>query len=160
MNLMKNASKKSIIRLLSLTLLSVVLGSSAWAQQAAPPASEGKEYSDAELKQFISANQAMGEIQQANEQEMVKVIEDEGLDVQSYNEIAAAQQDPEADVSEDKKAKFEKVAVKVNKIQEDMREEVQEKMEEIGISMEKYQKIMMAYQQDTEVREKVNALLN
>ena len=74
-----------------------------------------EDYSEDELKQFVDANKEATKVQQKTQQEMISVIEEEGLDVQTFNEIMTSQQDPQQEVavSDGELEKFNKAAEKV-----------------------------------------------
>lgn len=118
-------------------------------------------FSDNELKQFAHAAGKVVVIQQETEQKMIKVIEEENLEVQKFNEILEAQQNQptaDIDVSEEDLQKFDKVAGKIVEIQTEVQGEMMKAIEEEGLAPEKYEQILLAYQSNPEVRDKVNAM--
>lgn len=118
-------------------------------------------YSKKELEQFIDANEEATKVQQETQQEMVAVIEQEGMQVQEFNEIMTAQQNPEqkVDVPDEKMEKFNNAAEKVIEIQQNMETEVVGAIEKTGMDANKYSEIMLAYQSSPVVQEKVHQLL-
>lgn len=152
---------KKILFILTLPLL-MLLGSSISAQQLPPQQQQVREdFSDSELKQFIKANQGATAIQQQSQGEMVATIEEEGLDVNTFNEILTSAQNPEQEVnaSEDELNQFNKIAEKLQVIQKKTEEKIIKVIEKEGIDAEMYQEIMIAYQASPKVKEKVDRLL-
>lgn len=153
---------KKILFILTLPLL-MLLGSSVSAQQLPPQQQQQvrEDFSDSELKQFIKANQGATAIQQESQGEMVATIEEEGLDVNTFNEILTSAQNPEQEVnaSEDELNQFNKIAEKLQVIQKKTEEKIIKVIEKEGIDAEMYQEIMIAYQASPKVKEKVDKLL-
>ena len=140
----------------------MMIGAVATAQLPGQPQQEVKEdFSKEELEQFVDANKVVADVQRSSEEKMVKAIEEEGLEVQQFNEILTTQQNPEAEaeVSDDDLNKFNKAVEKVMKVQQDMQTDLQKAIEESGITVQKYDQILIAYQQSPKVQEEVNKIL-
>lgn len=120
-----------------------------------------EDYTDEELKLFLKANKSVAQLQQEAEQKMVQAIEEEDMDINRFNEIANAQQDPQAepDVSEEEMATFTKAAQKVMEVQRETQSEVVEVVESEGMKFDEYREIMMAYQSSPVVQEKLTKLI-
>ena len=139
-----------------------MVGAVATAQLPGQPQQEVKEdFSKEELEQFVDANKVVADVQRSSEEKMVKAIEEEGLEVQQFNEILTTQQNPEAEaeVSDDDLNKFNKAVEKVMKVQQDMQTDLQKAIEGSGITVQKYDQILIAYQQSPKVQEEVNKIL-
>src|SRR6056297_3465175 len=93
---------KKITSLLALTLLFV---SGIFAQAE-------KEISDKEIEKFASAIQEVAVINQQTQQKMITTVQEKGIEVQRFNEIIQAQQDPnkEIELKDGEKKKFENVS--------------------------------------------------
>lgn len=119
------------------------------------------DFSEEELKTFIQANKSVVEVQQQAEQKMIQVIEEENMDINRFNEIATAQQDPnqEADATADEMATFNQAAQKVMEVQRETQSEIAEAIESEGMQFNEYRQIMMAYQSSPEVQEKITKLV-
>ena len=140
----------------------MMIGAVAVAQLPGQPQQEVKEdFSKEELEQFVDANKVVAGVQRSSEEKMVKAIEEEGLEVQQFNEILTTQQNPEAEaeVSDDDLNKFNKAVEKVMKVQQDMQTDLQKAIEESGMTVQKYDQILIAYQQSPKVQEEVNKIL-
>lgn len=142
----------------------IIFNQQAYSQQdeQAPASQEVREdYSTDELKVFIDANRKATKVQQEAEQKMVSAIEDEGLDINTFNQMLTSQRqgDQQAGLSEEDLEKFNSAAEKVMEIQEETMSEVEEAIEETGMEVEKYKEMMLAYQQSPVVQEKVHKML-
>ena len=91
-----------------------------------------EDYSTEELKVFIDANREATKVQQEAEQKMVSAIEDEGLDVNTFNQmLTTSQQGSQQDsLSEDDLEKFNNAAEKVMEIQQETMTEVEEAIQD------------------------------
>lgn len=157
-------AKKGMMLLSMMTVMSFV--SFVYAQQGglpqAPQQQEIKEdYSKDELQNFIQANEEVAKVQQKGEQEMIKAIEEGGLDVDTFNEILMARQNPEAEMtaSEEQLEKFGQISQEIIQVQQELQQEVVKAVEETGMDINKYSEMMIAYQNSPKVQEEVNSLL-
>lgn len=127
-------------------------------QQQAQP-----EISDAQLESFVAASQDMNEVQQGAQQEMMKTIQDEGLDVNKFNEMAAQKQnpnqEPSMEITEEDQAAFDKAMEKVQSKQMEMQQQMESIVQDNGMEMAEYQQIQQAYQQDPELQQKVSEMM-
>lgn len=93
---------------------------------------------------------------------MISIIEENGLDLETFNKIAMAQQNPNADASgmdaEDMK-KYDEASGDLQKVQMEMQPKMVEAIESTGMEIQLYQEIMMAYQQSPELQAKVQAMM-
>lgn len=125
-------------------------------QQEAPEI----EVSDDELELFLEASFSAQEIQTESQQQMVEIVDDEGLDVETYNEIMRSEQTGEsADVSSDDKEKFENASEQIREIEQDMEAEITEAIEEEGMEMSRFQEINMGIRQDPELQQRVQQMI-
>lgn len=135
------------------------------AQQLPPaqqPTQAATDISDEKLEQFVEVLGEVSAVQQEMQHEMVAVVEENGLDVNTFNQIAQQQQNPQADqstISPEDKAAFDKAMQEVQQMQLKMQQDMQAKVEASEIDMNEFNALMMAYQQDPEVQQRVNTLL-
>lgn len=135
----------------------------AFAQNQAMPQQQQEkiEVSDAELQKFAQAYQQMRLVNQEAQQKMLKVVQDEGFEVQRFNEIHQASMDPnkEVEMTDEEKAKHEETVKKI----EAMQPEFQTKMEEVitssGLSLERYQQLAMALQTDPQLQQRLRDVM-
>jgi len=131
-------------------------------QQQNPLGQMQQPASDVELKEgeaakFVDAAMNAQEIQMQNQQKMIGIIEDEGLDVESFQRIARAiQQGQAADsVSDSDMEKFESANESMEAAQGNVQEKITKSIEETGMDIERFQQISQAAQQDPELRKKI-----
>lgn len=120
------------------------------------------DFSDQELEQFVAVFKKANEIQQKNEEVMIQAIEGEDLELERFNEILVSRQQQQSaediGASAEEMAAFNQAAEKIMSVQQEAQAEIQQVIED-ELGMEKYQQIVIAYQQDPEVQEKVNQML-
>lgn len=127
-------------------------------QQTQPSAS----YSDADIAKFAKAAKVLEELQAAVETEMITAIENKGLDLDTFNKIAAAQQNPNAgsEVADAETMKsYNAVSEDLQKIQMEAQPKMVEAIEETGMDINEYQQMMLAYQQSPEMQAKVQEMM-
>lgn len=120
------------------------------------------DYSEAELQQFTKAAEAVNQISQEADAKMVKAIEDAGMDLDTFNKMAAAQQNPNAEApaaGDAEMQKFQKASSELQQIQTEMQPKMVSAIEDSGMDVTKYQEVMMAYQQSPELQAKVKELM-
>ena len=123
------------------------------------PQQQTTEVSDDEIEQFALAFVEIQNIEQKIQPEMVQIVEDEGIEVQRFNEIMNAQQDPnqEVDASEDELIKFASANREIEEIQTRAQREMMEKIAESGLSVDRYQEIMVAVRNDPALQQKLQS---
>lgn len=118
-------------------------------------------FTDQELEQFVDVYVQVMEIQQENESRMLETIEEENLDLARFNEILQAQQQQQLkkiNATPEELNAFSSAAQKIIAVQQ----EAQSKMEEViaeDLGLKAYQQIVVAYQQNPKVQERVNVML-
>ena len=90
---------------------------------------------------------------------MIQAVEEEGIEVQRFNEIMNARQDPnqEVDASEDELKKFASANREIEDIQNRAQREMMEKIAESGLTVDRYQKIMVAVRNDPALQQKLQS---
>ncbi|GAB3194402.1 N-acetylglucosamine kinase-like BadF-type ATPase [Pontibacter aydingkolensis] len=119
-------------------------------------------FSDGDLKQFADASSRLMVIQQNGEQKMLKILEEEKLSVDKFNEMAQAHQQQklsEVGATVEETAAFNKAAQRMMELQPEMQKEVETAIQKDGMTLEKYEQIMIAYRQDPALQEKINKLM-
>ena len=127
---------------------------------AQQPAMEVKEVSDEELQQFMSASQSVQAFSRQIQQEMIDVVQDQGLEAQRYSEIQQAQQNPAAnsDISDEEMQKFQAATQEVQKIQTRAQQQMEEKLSDAGLTQKRYQEISMMVQSDPKLQQKFQSM--
>lgn len=118
---------------------------------------EPVEVSDGELEQFAAAYMKVQSLNQQLQQKMAGAIQEEGMDIQKFNELFTAAQDPEkeADATEEEQKKFEAARQAIQKIQNGAQQDMQKIIEASGLIIPQYQKIMRAVQTRPELQQKL-----
>lgn len=152
MYLLKRLSSVFLVFLLSLT--------AAFAQmpQQIEPATD---ISDKEMEQFATAFQGIQQIDQKLQPELMQAVQEAGIEVQRFNEIMNAQQDPnqEVDASKEELEKYAVATREIEEIQMRAQREMQEVITESGLEMERYQRIMAALRNDAELQQRLQQLM-
>lgn len=131
-------------------------------QQQQPPTSD-IEVSDDELMKFVEVSSIAQEVQMESQTEMVGIVEDEGLDVDTYNQIAEAQEsgqsDEELDVSAEDRENFDRATEAIAEIGQEMEGKMASAIEEEGMEMERFMEINMALQQDQNLQQRIQQMM-
>ncbi len=136
--------------------------SSVFAQQLPGQIEVKEDFSDEELKEFVKVNIELIPIQEGAQQQMVKAIENSGLTVDRFQELAQAQQSGnlrEAAKTDEEITKFNQAGQQVMSSQQNMQEEIQKTITDSKLSEQEFQQIYMAYSQSTKVKEKVDEMM-
>jgi hypothetical protein len=137
----------------------------AGAQVQQPPQNQvpKMELSDNELKLFMEAAMEAQTIQMESQQEMIAVVDKEGIEVDTFNEIIQAKQlgQPveELDISEAEIAGFDRAFVQIQEIEVTMGDKMTDAVEEKGMDMDRFQEINIAISQDPELQERVQQMV-
>jgi len=145
-------------------LMTIIGGSAGFAQQLAPQTQQQPqaEITDQQLEHFVEVLSEVHEIQAGMQEEMISAVEEQGLDINTFNQIAQQQQNPEAattPVSDEEKAAFGRAMQSVQTMQMEMQQQMQAKIEENNMNLDEFNTLMLAYQQNPEVQEKVNTMM-
>lgn len=129
-------------------------------QQATPELRE--DFTKTELESFLKANEKVLNIQAESQKKMVKAIKEEGLSVDRFNQIIAAQQDPqkENDASSKEMASFNNAAEEIMTEKKETETEIVKSIEQEGIDIKTYQEIMYAYQKSPKVKKKISSMID
>ncbi len=124
------------------------------------PATAPADYSDAELMQFAKAVQKVMDIQQESQGQMMASIEENEITVDRFNEMLmqGQQQGQDAiEATEEELLAFNNAMNEVQQLQQQMQMDMMGAITDEGLDVEKYQGIMQAYEQNPEVKGKVDA---
>ncbi|MGS2740295.1 DUF4168 domain-containing protein [Sinomicrobium sp. M5D2P17] len=145
-------------KLKSTLICFLMVGATAFAQTAEQ---KKVDVSDDELGKIASAFQGVQEVNVKAQQEMVKTVEDNGFDIDRFNELYEASQSPEkeADASTDEKEKFGVIMNKMQEMQSGFQKQMEDAITKEGISLDRYQEVAVALQTDTELQQRLQTLL-
>lgn len=117
--------------------------------------------SDAELAKFANAYQEMQVQNQEIQQEMVKIIEKEGMDVDRFSAIQQASMDPnqEVEASDSEMKMHENAVTKMQKMQPEMEKKASEKIAATGLTMERFEALAAVIQNDQDLQQRLQTIL-
>lgn len=134
--------------------------------QVTPPTAQQKQvktdFTDKELKQFIDANTRLMSVQQESEKAMMSILDEEKLSIEKFNTMAVAHQQQklnEVGATAEEMAAFNRAAERMMKLQPEMQKEAETAIAKDGMKLELYEQIMLAYQQNPAVQEKINKMM-
>lgn len=83
------------------------------------------------------------------------------MDIESFNKMYQTSQDSEQEVEsgEKEQKQFEAIMMELVQIQQGLQLQMSEAITETGMELEKFDKMMIAYQQDPNLQQKVNELM-
>ncbi len=130
--------------------------------QENPPVEVQGDFSEEQLITFVKANEEVMKVQMEGEKEMMQAIESENLEVDKFNQILMSRQNPdqETEASAEELAAFNKAAQKVMDLQKDLESKAQQAIESAGLDIEEYQQMMLAYQNNPDVQQRVEELMS
>jgi len=120
------------------------------------------EFSDQDLQQFADASARLMVVQQEGEQTMMNILQEEKLSVEQFNEMAKAHQDQklsEVQATPEEMAAFNKAAQRMVEMQPEFQQDLEEAIQQDGMTLEKFEQIMLAYQQNQSVQQRVDKLM-
>jgi len=119
--------------------------------------------SDQELTNFANAFTNIQVVNQNAQTEMVKVIEESGMQVETFNLLYQAAQSPTPvepeGVSTEDTEKFEVVVAKIEQMQPKFQKQMEDAIFENDLSVERYQQMMAMIQTDEELQQKLQSKL-
>lgn len=123
------------------------------------PQATDLELSDEEIERFVDAVVDAQEIQMESQQEMMEIVENEGISVEKYNQITQAQQmgqsEEEIDATSDELERYNRAMEQIREIEQRLEPEMVAAIENAGMDMERYQEINMAVQQDPALQQRI-----
>ncbi|MCL6218212.1 DUF4168 domain-containing protein [Zunongwangia pacifica] len=146
-----------------LVVFALFAGSAAIAQNTAmqQPQTVDVEVSDAELSKFAKAYQGLRMMNQQVNQKMMKTVQDGGLEVQRFNEIHQASQDPnkEIEATEEELAKHKAILAKIESMQGEFQKKMENTVKDQGLTLERFEKLSLALQTDQELQTRLQKMM-
>ncbi|MDN3594765.1 DUF4168 domain-containing protein [Zunongwangia endophytica] len=117
--------------------------------------------SDAELSKFAKAYQGLRMMNQQVNQKMMKTVQDGGMDVQRFNEIHQASQDPnkEVEATDEELDQHATILTEIESMQGDFQKKMETTIKDQGLTVERYQKLAMALQSDQELQSRLQKMM-
>jgi|GEM_PF-473739 len=159
-----NEKMKKCLAVSAFGLLMCGLSFTTTAQSTVPQQAQQQsvktDYSDSQLKQFLDVNKKLQPLQQTAQQHIVKSIQNSGLTVDRFREIAQSQQDGKGTaLSAQDSTAFNKAAQEIMQEKGKTDSQMVAVIKKEGMDLETFQGIAMAYQQSPEIQQKINKLL-
>jgi hypothetical protein len=120
-------------------------------------------FSDEDLKQFAHAAYKIINIQEESHNKMIRAIEETDLSLERFNEMLIEGQEGgehAINATEKELEAFNESIVQVQFIQREMQLEMMDAINQEGLDVDKYQQLMHGYENDEEVRTKVDLYMN
>ncbi len=122
---------------------------------------EQEEITDAQLRKFASAIFSLRQIDQNARTEMGKLIQEQGMELEKFNEIYRAKQNPAAELnlSEQVEQQYEKIMNELEGLQQDYLQKKQNAVADAGLEFQTFETIANRIQTDPELRQRLAVML-
>lgn len=112
------------------------------------------EVSDAELERYVKAIQDVQAVNREMQMKVQKLIKDEGMEVNRYQEIVKAQRSGNSDMSEEEQKKFDNLQGKIKEEQEGMRQKYRSILQDHNFENKRFTRISQAMRSDKELQKR------
>lgn len=155
---------KLFLILLVVGLAPLQLAAQQGGQMEAPePISSPEEISDEELQGFAASSDRIGEVQQAAREKIISAVEESGLGMERFTELAASFNDPsitlENEISEEEEAILDQLEPRMLQIELDAREQAFVQLGQEGLDVGRYQQIYNALQNFPSLQDRMNRIV-
>jgi len=155
---------------ISIALLAILFGAGTMfaqvqqqQQQQMPDLPASSDVSDEEIEMVASAINELGPIQVEAQEKMQEAVEGEDITFERFQQMMMAMQNPQSadqvNITDEEMATLQTLQPTLMEIQSEADKKMVDKIESSGLTVERYQNIVMAAQQDEELRARVEALL-
>lgn len=145
-----------------LFFLSVFGSFAAFAQTPQLPQQQQQqvEVSDSELQKFANAFQGIRMINQEAQEQMLAVVEEEGMEVQRFNEIQQAVMNPavEVEATEEELEQHKEITSELEELQDGFQSKMEQVITEQDLTLERYGQIAQGLQSSPELQERLRAI--
>lgn len=119
------------------------------------------EVSDKGLNSFVKIYKDVQEANQKFQNELIEMVQSEGMDVERFQEIQGMKADPNTPVeaSEKELETHEQLISDIEEAQISFQEDVTQMIKDGGMSLEKYQEIFKELQQNEELQKKFTEMM-
>lgn len=133
-------------------------------QQQAPQQQPSVDVDSDEIERFANAFESVQKVQDEARDNMMQAIEEEGLDVETYNQAFRMQeQGSESEMSEDLSAeeqeKFEQADASIDEIEQEAQTDIEQAITDANLEVERFEELWVAIQQDPELQQQVQEAL-
>jgi len=146
-------------KLVSLFVISVIFVGVAYSQtvpvqpKGAQEAPQNIEVSDSELETFIKVSGDLQMLQMNFQQKMGKIIQDNGMKMQRYQQIARGkQQGQEMELSKEEEKAYVSIQEKIKQESQGLKKEMQDVLAKYSMDQKRYMQVSKALRQDKELQ--------
>lgn len=117
---------------------------------------------DEQLEKFVKVSQKVQGESMKQQQEMMKVIQDEGISPERFNQIYKAEQNPnkESDASGEEKKQYEAAMKKIDAMNEQSQKDMEALIKKEGMKVETYMMINEKLQQDEDLQKRFREIMS
>lgn len=117
---------------------------------------------DEQLEKFVKVSQKVQGESMKQQQEMMKVIQDEGISPERFNQIYKAEQNPnkESDASGEEKKQYKAAMSKINAMNEQSQKDMEALIKKEGMKVETYMMINQKLQQDKGLQKRFRQIMS
>ncbi|GEM_PF-707338 len=115
---------------------------------------------DEEIEKFVDAAIEIQNIHMGAQEGMAERIEEEGMDLQRFQEIQAAQQQGETDATDEELEQFQSIMQAIQADQAGLQEEMEDVIEDAGLTVQRYEEIANAVQFDEELLREIESKMD
>ena len=117
---------------------------------------------DEQLEKFVKVSQKVQGESMKQQQKMTKVIQDEGLTAERFNQIYKDQQNPnkESDASEKEKKQFETAMGKIQSMNKQSQKDMEKLIKKEGMKVETYMKINQKLRKDKDLKKRFRQIMS
>ena len=122
------------------------------------------EVGDSELMQFVEALREVERVQITTQEDMLAVLDDQGISTERFNEVYQAEQSPEFELdrplSDDEENRYRAAEQELQLIQQQAQVQMSQAVEDEGLEIDRFNEIYVALTQDPELQQRVQQLIN
>lgn len=133
-------------------------------QERMPQVPTPDEITDDELTTFVEASDAIQPIQQKAQSDVQQVIVEEGMELERFQEIMIAMQNPQAadevELTSEEEQTLMNIQPQLRDIEMEATEDIRTAIADRGLNIERYQLIFMSLQQHPELMQRLESLMS
>lgn len=154
-----------LLLLLIVTVLTptLIMAQESSQMQAPEPISSPEEVSDEELQRFAVSSDRIGVVQQEAREEIIAAVEESGLGMERFTELAASFNDPsmapENEITPEEEVILDQLEPRMVQIELDAREQVFVQLAQEGLGVGRYQQIYHALQNFPSLQDRMDRVV-
>jgi hypothetical protein len=119
--------------------------------------------SDDELETFVQVNISLQETQMEAQEEMIEILDEEGISIDDFNQITQGlqmgQSEEDLDVSDEVLDNYNQASERIEEIEQRLDGDFEDAIAESGIDQDRFMEINMAIQQNPELMQRVQEIM-